>query len=187
MTQTIDHGLREDLGITPMAYLVLDCYWQLRTEADVDRGVVEMVTGLAAGQIGPAIKELAALDLYNEEQRAFGMAWLSAHSPTASKDLSGLKEIAEDLVKFFADKTGREYRATNHFVTMLRNIIRMLPVADTGAKQMRGIIEWASLTWKEEFKDKVRPQTLFRSPQQYAKYLELARTYWREQNKKTTS
>jgi hypothetical protein len=186
MTQTIDHNLREDLGVSPMAYLVLDCYWQLRTEDDVDRAVVEMVTGLAAGQIGFCLKELAALNLYQEEERRFGIAWTSAHSPTASKDLTGLKAIAEELVQFFALKTGRDYRVTNNFVTALRNIIRGLPVADTGAKQMRGVIEWAALTWKEEFKDKVRPQTLFRSPQQYSKYLELARTYWREQSKKQT-
>ena len=184
MIQLLNHTLRDELGITPISYLVLDCYWQLRTEADVNRALVSLETGLSSGQVADALKELAAGDLYQEEQGAFGAAWLAYHSPMAAKELGGVRQIAEELTAFFKEKTGRDYRATNDFMKNLRNIIRMMPKEDAGIKQFKGVIEWAALTWKEEFKDKVRPQTLFRSPQKFAEYLELARTYWKGQIKK---
>lgn len=184
MIQTINHPLREELGITPMAYLVIDCYWQLRTEDDVPRALVERETGLSSGQISLALKELGGCGLYSEEERTFGAGWKAAHSPNASKDLAGLTEIAAELIAFFNEKTGRYYEVTPKFITNLRNIKRILPVKDTGMPQFKGVIEWAVLTWKKEFEDKVRPQTLFQSVDKFSDYLAKARTYWREQNKK---
>lgn len=157
MILSIDTDKRDELGISTDAYLLLYAMWMMR---NTEKDAVEKALVWERGKIGKVIKEAEAAGLFDGVTGEFSDEWVSLFNPLEDVELKGLHELADGIIQYLIEVTGRRFTGGKEFTKAIGKLARAVPPKYITLAQFKRIIKWANDKWGEQYKEAIAP-TLF--------------------------
>jgi uncharacterized phage protein (TIGR02220 family) len=176
MTTTIDHSVRENLGLNLGQYVVADYCAKARPMlAPTGIKVVSESLGLSAGQVSDAMKELIGMQLLEKKENGFfypAHAWYEAHLGIDVEVTSQAAAFANEVISLFNSINGSRYQPHPY-----QNRIKVLMKRYT-IDHFKSVFTHKKETWGVDPKmsEYNRPATILST--KFDKYLDDANHYW---------
>lgn len=184
MTSTIDHSIREKLGINAVQYLVAEyCAKCAPLMSPTGIKAVSESIGLSSHMVTECTKELISLSLlYKKENGYFypTIAWYEAQMGEDIEVQSDALKLTKDVIDYFNSVNGTRYQAEPNLQSV-KSIMKKLP--SVTLQHFQSVISHKSETWRTDPVMALynRPMTILGS--KFIQYLEDANHYWLQKSK----
>jgi len=185
----IRHDLRKSLGISTLQYMICDavCIYQTSgVECTVENLSEDL--GISRQTISKCITELLSSDprliLSYGDVLTPTDSWKSAVYTTASpaKVETETMKLTSEVIKSLNEAYQSHFKASA-WVGNIGAIVKRDP--SIGIRQFEAVIQHKKIQWgdDEKMREYLKPSTLFGSPGKFLRYLDDARSYWKQRDK----
>lgn len=179
MTTTIDHSVRETLGLSLAQYVVCDYCAKARPMlAPTGVKLVSDTLGLSSGQVSESMKELIEMSLLSKKENGYFYpthAWYEAHMGHDVAVTTRAQEMTQNVIDLFNEINQTKYQITP-YVTRIKVLMKQRP--DLTLEHFRSVFTHKRETWANDETMSIynRPSTILST--KFEKYIDDANHYW---------
>lgn len=177
MTTTIDHSVREMLGLTLAQYAVCDyCAKAQPTLAQTGIKVVSENLGLSTAQTSDSMKELIGMQLLEKKENGYyypTLAWYESHMGEEVSVTTRAIEFASEVISLFNEINGSRFHV-DPYVARVKILMKKGLTID----HFKSVFTHKKETWgiDPKMSEYNRPATILST--KFDRYLDDANHYW---------
>lgn len=183
MTTTIDHNIRQKLGISSVHYIIADtCAQYKNLWRPTTINGLSSTLGLSTRAVSVAVDELrtsnpSLLEIAENGSIYPTKNWYLAFFEEPVEVSTQANDLAKEVVTIFNELNGTKYLLPNN-MELVKGIIKASPRLTID--HFKSVIIHKRDTWgtDDKMKEYNRPSTIFRSAKQFMRYLDDANMYW---------
>lgn len=185
MTTTIDHSVREMLGLSLAQYAVCDyCAKASPTLTPTGIKSVSENLGMSSAQVSESMKELIGMQLLEKKENGYfypTIAWHEAHMGEEVFVTNRAVEFATEIIGLFNEINGSRFHVDPYVAR-----VKILMKKGLTLEHFRSVFTHKKETWGVDPKmsDYNRPGTILST--KFDRYLDDANNYWIKKLKNAT-
>lgn len=192
MTNTIDHTVRQKLGISSVHYLIADsCAQHKNLWLPTSINSLATSLGLSTRAVSVAVDEMRTaqpplLEVAENGSLYPTKNWYMAFFEEPVKISTQDNELSKEVILAFNQINGTKYLLPNN-MELVKGILKVSPRLTID--HFKSVIIHKLETWgaDDKMKEYNRPSTIFRSAKQFMRYLDEANMYWHTKQKQDDS